>query len=93
MLNLKQNQDPFVSDYEIDFNISFFAEKKYAHIPDLEGNSFFDYDLLLFSKTEGKSESEIIQLIDHNHTSRHDLTYLLCYKPRLFAYIRDYFDQ
>jgi hypothetical protein len=61
VLNLKQNQDPFVTDYEIEFNISFFAEKKYAHIPDLEGNPFFDYDPLLFSKTEGKSESEIIQ--------------------------------
>jgi len=61
VLNLKQNHDPFVTDYEIEFNISFFAEKKYAHIPDLEGNPFFEYDPLLFSKTEGKSESEIIQ--------------------------------
>jgi len=72
VLNLKQNHDPFVTDYEIEFNISFFAEKKYAHIPDLEGNSFFDYDPSLFSKTEGKSESEIIQhkewIFDVDHT-------------------------
>ena len=38
IVRLMKKPDPFIMDYEIEFELSFFAENKYSHIPDLEGN-------------------------------------------------------
>jgi hypothetical protein len=52
-----QNSDPFISDYEIEFLLSFFAEQKYSHIPNLQGNTFFECKPIWFAKAD-RSESE-----------------------------------
>jgi len=38
-----ENKNSFISDYEIDFNLSLYAENKYKDIEDLQGNSFFEF--------------------------------------------------
>ncbi len=39
-----QQSGTFVCDYEIEFRLSLWAEKKYANIKELEGNPFFEYN-------------------------------------------------
>lgn len=56
------NKETFISDYEIGFTVSFFAEKKYSRIPNLQGNPFFEYDdPIWFKKAGNDTESEGIQ--------------------------------
>ena len=57
VLTLMQNHDPFISDYEIQFNLSFFSERKYSNIPDLEGNPIYESEPIWFYKTEFGKES------------------------------------
>jgi hypothetical protein len=52
-----QNPDPFILDYEIEFLLSFLAEQKYSHIPDLQGNPFFECKPMWFAKAD-RPESE-----------------------------------
>ena len=54
-----ENHETFIIDYEIGFTFCFFAENKYAHIPDLQGNPFFEYEPIWFLKAGNKTESEI----------------------------------
>ena len=49
-----KDPDTFISDYEIEFEVCFFAEKKYSHIPDLQGNPFFECQPIWFSKADRK---------------------------------------
>lgn len=58
VLNLMNNNDPFISDYEIEFKLNFFSEKKYSNIPDLQGNPIFECDPIWFYKKEMGKESE-----------------------------------
>jgi hypothetical protein len=58
VLNLIQNNDSFTSDYEIEFKVSLFSERKYSNIPDLQGNPFFQWEPIWFSKTNEGKESE-----------------------------------
>lgn len=53
-----QNQDTFISDYELSFKLSLFAEKKYADIPDLQGNPLFQCEPIWFYKAGTGEESE-----------------------------------
>lgn len=48
---LRQMQQPgsYVFDYEIEFSVELWAEKKYGHIEELEGNPFFKYEPTLIS--------------------------------------------
>jgi len=39
--------------------VELFAERKYAHIPDLQGNPFFDYEPIWYKKAETGKISEI----------------------------------
>ena len=57
ILPAMKEPDTFISDYEIEFEVCFFAEKKYSHIPDLQGNPFFECKPIWFSKADRK-ESE-----------------------------------
>lgn len=65
--------ETFISDYEISFEISLFAEKKYEHIEEMQGNSFFSYVpfLLTFHKSDAlhKEINKEIEawLFDENH--------------------------
>jgi len=72
VLTSMQNPDTFISDYEIEFKLSFFSERKYAHIPDLQGNSFFEYEPIWFNKAGTGKESEKDQhknwLLKEDHT-------------------------
>ncbi len=61
IVSLMKKPDPFIMDYEIEFELSFFAENKYSHIPDLEGNPFFECKPIMFHKVkddEPKGESK-----------------------------------
>jgi len=58
VLILIQNNDSFTSDYEIEFKVSLFSERKYSNIPDLQGNPFFQWEPIWFSKTNEGKESE-----------------------------------
>lgn len=61
IVSLMKKPDPFIMDYEIEFDISFFAENKYSHIPDLEGNPFFECKPIMYQKLidrEKRGESE-----------------------------------
>ena len=77
IVSLMKKPDPFIMDYEIEFEISFFAEKKYSHIPDLEGNPFFEckpimYHKLIDREMRGESENNKDWLFktDHRETFR-----------------------
>ena len=59
ILTSMENHDAFISDYELGFNLSFFTERKYAHIPGLQGNPFFEYEPIWFLKAGSATESEI----------------------------------
>ena len=50
IVELMRNPGSFIFDYEIEFLITFFAEQKYSHIPDLEGNPFFEWKPMQFIK-------------------------------------------
>jgi len=50
VLELMRNPLSFISDYEIEFLVAFFAEQKYSHIPDLQGNPFFEWKPMRFVK-------------------------------------------
>lgn len=58
VLTLMQNNDSFISDYEIGFEVSLFSERKYSDIPDLQGNPFFQWEPIWFYKTKKGKESE-----------------------------------
>jgi hypothetical protein len=58
VLNLMHNNDPFISDYEIEFKLCFFSEKKYSRIPDLQGNPIFEHEPIWFYKTEMGKEAD-----------------------------------
>ena len=58
VLTLMKNHDPFISDYEIQFKLSFFSEKKYSNIPDLQGNPFFECEPIWFHKAGHGKESD-----------------------------------
>ena len=58
VLTLMKNPNPFIMDYEIEFELSFFAERKYSHIPDLQGNPFFECKPIWFQKAEHGKESD-----------------------------------
>lgn len=61
IVSLMQKSDSFIMDYEIEFDISFFAENKYSHIPDLEGNPFFECKPIMYPKLidrEKRGESD-----------------------------------
>ncbi|MEI7726736.1 MAG: hypothetical protein WCK09_16625 [Bacteroidota bacterium] len=57
VLTIMQNRDTFISDYEIQFKLNFFSERKYSHIPDLQGNPFFECEPIWFAKAD-RTESD-----------------------------------
>ncbi len=57
ILPAMKDPDTFISDYEIEFEVCFFAEKKYSHIPDLQGNPFFECRPIWFYKAD-RNEAE-----------------------------------
>ena len=70
---LKQmNTNKFISDYEIDFEIALFSDKKYKNIEDMLGNPFYTdkYALHFFKKDSivqsDKEETEKCRLSNHN---------------------------
>jgi len=58
VLALMQNNDPFISDYEIGFVVSLFSEKKYSNVPDLQGNPFYQWEPVWFYKGKAGKETE-----------------------------------
>ena len=54
-----QKPDTFISDYEIQFKVNLFSEKKYSTIPDLQDNPFFEYEPIWFAKANTWNESDI----------------------------------
>ena len=79
IVSLMKKPDSFIMDYEIEFELSFFAEKKYSHIPELEGNPFFEckpimYHKLIDMKQKGESENHKDWLFktDHRETFHED---------------------
>ena len=67
-----QQLDTFISDYEIDFRVSLWAERKYEDIEELQGNSFFETKpSFAFYKRSDTSQSEIDEhkqwLFEENH--------------------------
>ena len=58
VLALMQNNDSFISDYEIGFDVSLFSERKYSNIPDLQGNPFFQWEPMSFYKTKTEKETD-----------------------------------
>lgn len=72
IVSLMKKPDPFIMDYEIEFELSFFAENKYSHVPDLEGNPFFEckpimYYKLIDQKKRGESENHKDWLFKTDH--------------------------
>jgi len=57
ILPVMKDPDTFISDYEIEFEVCYFAEKKYSHIPDLQGNPFFECRPIWFYKAD-RNEAE-----------------------------------
>jgi hypothetical protein len=72
VLKSMENPDTFISDYEIEFKLNFFSEKKYSNIPDLQGNPFFENEPIWFHKANTGKESERnehkVWLFKTNHT-------------------------
>ena len=65
-----KNSNPFILDYEIEFLLNFFAEQKYSHVPDLQGNAFFACKPMLFAKadrseTDRKEHKDWLYKTDH----------------------------
>jgi len=56
ILPVMKDPDTFISDYEIEFKVCFFAEIKYSHIPDLQGNPFFECEPIWFFKAYRKED-------------------------------------
>jgi len=52
VLSFMQNPDTFISDYELQFKLNFFSERKYSNIPDLQGNPFFECEPIWFAKAD-----------------------------------------
>ena len=52
VLTMMQHPDTFISDYEIQFKLNFFSERKYSCIPDLQGNPFFECEPIWFAKAD-----------------------------------------
>ena len=66
-----KNPDPFILDYEIEFLMSFFAEQKYAHVSDLQGNAFFECKPMWFAKAhhpESERKEHKVWLFKTDHT-------------------------
>ena len=57
ILPVMKDPDTFISDYEIEFKVCFFAEKKYSYITDLQGNPFFECEPIWFYKAD-RNETE-----------------------------------
>jgi hypothetical protein len=75
ILALMKNPHPFILDYEIEFEMSFFAEQKYAHVPSLEGNPFFECRPMWFMKfdrgeIERREHKEWLFKTDHRENIR-----------------------
>lgn len=73
----------FISDYEIEFRLSLFEEKKYAHVEELQGNPFFEYEPSYWFRKKGGSDNEDINeyknwLFNENHNEfQHQLNHPL----------------
>ncbi len=69
ILREMQSENSFVSDYEIDFEVRLFAEKKYAAIEEMEGNSFFSSipGIIPFTKKEHFLQEHYDWLLFANH--------------------------
>lgn len=77
IVKLMNQPDSFIMDYEMEFELSFFADKKYSHIPDLEGNPFYEYTPIIYHKLTDKESRDEHQMewlfkTDHRETLRED---------------------
>jgi len=67
------NTNKFISDYEIDFEIALFSDKKYKNVEDMVGNPFYtDKYALHFFKKDSLVQSEVEhcekwRLSNHNY--------------------------
>ncbi len=54
ILHKISNKDSFIDDYEIDFNVALFAEKKFEQFEEMDGNPFYQFKALMgFTKHHG----------------------------------------
>lgn len=75
LLKQMKVKNSFVSDYEIEFQLSLWAEKKYSSIEELQGNSFFTYNPPLhFIKKETSNEVNAYKhfIFEENHNTNPD---------------------
>lgn len=69
ILKEMQSENSFISDYEIDFEVLLFAEKKFTALEEMEGNPFFSFNpgLFHFTKKEHFDEELFSWLMHENH--------------------------
>ncbi len=63
-----ESADTFISDYEIEFEVSLFSEKKYGDIEEMLGNPFFSFIPLLWHFSKKESIDVVLKgLVHDNH--------------------------